>query len=128
MDATPVIGAHVGPNALVLPCYVKHNQKDIPMPSALEISQKSKLEQETGFRNTAVIKAWPVRRQLGERRPPVAKRPEHLLIDELLSLRDYDSKDSADAPRRDQVHAGRITGRIQPERTAPPDGPYPNSR
>ncbi len=114
----------------VLPCYVKHNQKDIPMPSALETLVKIlKLEQETGFRNTAVIGGLGSFAGNWERDArQQAKRPEHhLLIDELVELlRDYDSKDSAET-RHDAIKymLDRITGRIQPERTAPPDGPLP---
>ncbi len=107
-------------------CYVKRNQKDNPMPSALETLVKIlKLEQETGFRNTAVIGGlgsfvgnWErdARQQ--------AKRPEHhVLIDDLIQLlHDYDDKDSADQ-RRESVKymLGRITGRIQPPRPAQPE-------
>ncbi len=96
------------------------------MPSALETLVKIlKLEQETGFRNTAVIGGLGSFAGNWERDArQQAKRPEHhLLIDELVELlRDYDSKDSTET-RHDAIKymLGRITGRIQPERTAVPD-------
>lgn len=114
----------------VSPCYVKRNQKDIPMPSALETLVKIlKLEQETGFRNTAVIGGLGSFAGNWERDArQQAKRPEHhQLIDELVQLlHDYDGKDSAEM-RHDAVKymLGRITGRIQPERAAQREVPPP---
>ncbi len=100
------------------------------MPSALETLVKIlKLEQETGFRNTAVIGGLGSFVSNWERDArQQAKRPEHhQLIDELVQLlRDYDSKNSVDM-RHESVKymLGRITGRIQPAYPAPPEAPAP---
>jgi ATP-dependent DNA helicase RecG len=100
------------------------------MPSALETLVKIlKLEQETGFHNTAVIGglgSFAANWERDARRQ--AKRPEHhQLIDELVPLlHTYDSQQSAEL-RRDAARymLGRITGRIGPERPAQPDTPAP---
>ncbi len=100
------------------------------MPSALETLVKIlKLEQETGFHNTAVIGGLGSFAGNWERDArQQAKRPEHhQLIDELVPLlHDYDSQSSVEA-RHDAIRymLGRITGRIQPERRAQQDTPPP---
>ncbi|MEP0761823.1 MAG: hypothetical protein HRF48_03715, partial [Chloroflexota bacterium] len=89
------------------------------MPSALETLVKIlKLEQETGFRNTAVIGGLGSFAANWERDARLqAKRPEHhQLIDELVQLlHDYDGKESTETRHESvQYMLGRITGRIQP--------------
>ena len=101
------------------------------MPSALETLVKIlKLEQETGFHNTAVIGGLGSFAGNWERDArQQAKRPEHhQLIDELVPLlHDYGSQSSVEA-RHDAIRymLGRITGRIQPERRAEQDTPPPS--
>lgn len=98
------------------------------MPSALETLVKIlKLEQDTGYRNTAVIGglqsfannwAGDAHRQ--------ARRPEHhQLVDEMVSkLRGYEALDTIEA-RHEAVRymLGRVTGRIPPPDDLPPAPP-----
>ncbi len=100
------------------------------MPSALETLVKIlKLEQDTGYRNTAVIGGlqsfadnWS-----GEAHRQ-ARRPEHhLLVDEMTArLREYASLDTTEA-RHEAIRymLGRITGRIPAPADLEPAGPSP---
>lgn len=93
------------------------------MPSALETLVKIlKLEQETGYRNTAVIGGLGAFAKNWQRDAyQQARRPEHhQLIEELVQLLyDYDSETEA-VRRAETIHymLGRITGRIPAPQTA----------
>ena len=95
------------------------------MPSALETLVKIlKLEQDTGYRNTAVIGGLQsfANNWAGEAHQQ-ARRPEHhQLVDELVSaLRSYETLDTLEARHEAIRHMlGRITGRIAPPADRPP--------
>lgn len=97
------------------------------MPSALETLVKIlKLEQDTGYKNTAVIGGLQSFAQNWVREAhQQAKRPEHhQLVDEMVRMMEqYPALDGADA-RHEAVRymLGRIMGRIP----APPDLPPPS--
>ncbi len=104
------------------------------MPSALETLVKIlKLEQETGYRNTAVIGglgAFAANWQRDAHQQ--ARRPEHhQLIEELVKLlRAYDGE-TVPAARAEAIQymLGRITGRIPAPQVidAPPHARFPKS-
>ncbi len=95
------------------------------MPSALETLVKIlKLEQDTGYKNTAVIGGLQSYAGNWAREAHnQAKRPEHhQLVDELVSrLNDYGDLEGVE-PRHEAIKymIGRITGRIAPPSNLPP--------
>jgi ATP-dependent DNA helicase RecG len=95
------------------------------MPSALETLVKIlKLEQETGYKNTAVIGGLQsFATNWANEAHQQARRPEHhQLVDELVGcMREYESLDETDS-RYESVKymLGRITGRISPPADLPP--------
>lgn len=101
------------------------------MPSALETLVKIlKLEQETGYRNTAVIGGLGAFATNWERDArQQAKRPEHhQLIGELMQLlRAYETQ-AAPETRAETIHymLGRIMGRIPPADQIPSPTSYPD--
>jgi ATP-dependent DNA helicase RecG len=95
------------------------------MPSALETLVKIlKLEQETGYKNTAVIGGLQsFAGNWANEAHQQARRPEHhQLVDELVGcMRNYETLDETDS-RYESVKymLGRITGRIPPPANLPP--------